>query len=111
MFDEKAVDEQEVIVRERFMALNKRYRDKYHDGGVIVINSDADGDGGRYHIEMNAGNVFLYRVLPTGMLYIARVNFDGPVELFGDDMVLTAKRAISIVTTLLDDFGKINLTT
>lgn len=107
MFDDKEIALQENVVRERMETLKKRYRAKFNDNGVIQIRSDADGDGGRYHIEINRTNVFLYRVLPTGMLYIARSNVNYVVELFGDDMVMTAKRAISIIDSLLVDFDKI----
>lgn len=95
MQDGKYVGYVAVDLREVAKTLHDLLKAKAPDTSVLHITDD-DEDKGRYHIELNGDHTLLYRVLPDGMVYIAKAFFNGTEELYGDDQGLTERRAVGV---------------
>ena len=101
MQDGKYVGYVATDLREAAKTLRDLLKEKAPDTTVLRIN-DGEIDKGCYHIELREDHTFLCRVLPDGVVYIAKAYFNNTEELFGDSEELSERRAVGVCQTAIN---------
>jgi hypothetical protein len=84
-----------------------REMEKHKNPFSVIKIEDGDADGGRYQIERTVDYVWIYRVLPAGMLYIAKAYTNGTEQIYGDSEALGEELAVSILMDLIKNMNQI----